>query len=56
VLAGSSMNGAIAGSVLLTSDHGNLEDLTARGHLQPGPRIVDRPARLRETFAAACAI
>ena len=39
--------------VLLTSDHGNLEDLTARGHTRnPVPALLIGPARLRETFAA----
>ncbi len=39
--------------ILLTSDHGNLEDLEARGHTRnPVPLLLIGPAKLRATFAA----
>jgi hypothetical protein len=39
--------------IFLTSDHGNLEDLEARGHTRnPVPALLIGPEKLRETFAA----
>jgi hypothetical protein len=41
------------GLILLTSDHGNLEDLEARGHTRnPVPCLMIGPAPLRRSFAA----
>jgi hypothetical protein len=38
--------------VILTSDHGNLEDLSARGHtLNPVPALLIGPSSLREKFS-----
>lgn len=38
--------------VVITSDHGNLEDIEARGHtLRPVPALLIGPARLRRDFA-----
>jgi 2,3-bisphosphoglycerate-independent phosphoglycerate mutase len=38
--------------VVITSDHGNLEDIEARGHtLRPVPALLIGPARLRRGFA-----
>jgi len=38
--------------VVITSDHGNLEDFEARGHtLRPVPALLIGPARLRRDFA-----
>jgi hypothetical protein len=39
--------------IVLTSDHGNLEDLHQRGHtLNPVPALVIGPADLRDAFCA----
>ena len=39
--------------VVLTSDHGNLEDLSVRGHtLNPVPALLIGPPRKRQAFAA----
>jgi 2,3-bisphosphoglycerate-independent phosphoglycerate mutase len=38
--------------IILSSDHGNLEDLSARGHTyNPVPALLIGPSRLRQTFA-----
>jgi hypothetical protein len=38
--------------IILTSDHGNLEDLSARGHTHnPVPALIIGPAEKRQTFA-----
>jgi phosphopentomutase len=39
--------------ILLTSDHGNLEDLGVRGHTgNPVPALLIGPAPLRQDFAS----
>jgi len=41
------------GLILITSDHGNLEDLSIRGHTRnPVPALLIGPAELRAPFAA----
>ncbi len=43
-----------AGLILITSDHGNLEDLSARGHTtNPVPALVIGAAALRSAFCAS---
>ncbi|NIS80408.1 MAG: hypothetical protein GTO14_09425 [Anaerolineales bacterium] len=38
--------------IVLTSDHGNLEDLSVRGHTRnPVPALLIGPTRLRQQFA-----
>ena len=38
--------------VILTSDHGNLEDLSARGHTSnPVPVLIIGPSEIRQRFA-----
>jgi bisphosphoglycerate-independent phosphoglycerate mutase (AlkP superfamily) len=43
-----------AGLILITSDHGNLEDLSTRGHTaNPAPGLIIGAPRLRAPFAAS---
>ena len=53
VLGGLLMEWDKAGDlIILTSDHGNLEDLSARGHtLNPVPALLIGPSTLRNRFA-----
>jgi phosphopentomutase len=38
--------------ILLTSDHGNIEDIQRRGHtLNPVPALLIGPANIRDRFA-----